>query len=424
MSFVRTITLGFDPEAAAITQRERDLPVFFERAENAVRAAGRTLRTRRLLLPELNTRPRFSRTSLEAILRWVEGVADAAGVRWFNVPFSTFTSAGADLTVTFEAALDVVRRHPNAFVNFIVAQHGKIEPRGVLETARFIHAVSRQSRNGYDNFRVGASCNVAAGGPFFPFTHHAGDGDAFSVALELPAAFLEVISAHQREGLPAIRDALVARMVTELREVDAIGRVLEAESGTRYLGIDASLAPYPDETGSVARLFELLGVDDYGSSGTLFVTGYLTDVLRTAIAQSGARTLGFNGVMHSLLEDPAIAERSSRRTLGIDALLSFASMCGCGLDMVPIPGDTYVEEIASLILDVAGLSTALGKPLGARILPIPGKHANEYTDFGHDFFFNCRILAVRNRACRERLFLPGAFGFVTPRVPSGGAHDD
>lgn len=407
MSFVRAITLGFDPEAGNAIARERGLPEFFAAAEAAVEAAGRQLRTRRIVLPPLNARAKFSRQGLATILRWLEPVADASGVRWYNVPFTTFVDG--DLAPTFDAALDVVRRHPRAFVNFVVADGSRIERRGVLETARFIQTISKQSQNGYDNFRVGAACNTPEGAPFFPFTRHGGDEDAFSIALELPALVLGVLESSRALGLEPLRERLIERLADEYRAVDAIGLEVEARTGVRYRGLDGSLAPYPDATGSVAKLIELVGVDDYGSNGTMFATAYLTDVVRTAVTKSGARAVGFHGVMDSLLEDPAIGERTSRGALGLDGLLSFAAVCGCGLDMVPIPGDTYVEEIASLVLDVAAMSCALGKPLGARILPIPGKQANDFTDFGHDFFFNCRVLAVRNRAVRADLFERGAF---------------
>jgi uncharacterized protein (UPF0210 family) len=415
VSFVRAVTLGFDPEVGSTAARERDLPQFFEAAAAAVEAAGRSLRTRRLVLPPLNDRPKFSRQGLASILRWLEPVADASGVRWYDVPFTTFVAG--DLAPTFDAALDVVRRHPRAFVNFVVADGGRIERRGVLETARFIHTVSKQSKTGYDNFRVGASCNTPEGAPFFPFTRHGGVDDAFSIALELPALVLGVLESARGSGLDALRERLVGALAAEYAAVDAIGRAIETNSGVRYRGLDGSLAPYPDATGSVAKLVELVGVDDYGSSGTMFATAYLTDVVRTAVDESGARAVGFHGVMDSLLEDPGIGERTSRGALGLDGLLSFAAVCGCGLDMVPIPGDTFVEEIASLVLDVAAMSCALAKPLGARILPIPGKQANEFTDFGHDFFFNCRVLAVRNRAVRTELFERGDFELGARKRP-------
>ena len=56
-------------------------------------------------------------------------------------------------------------------------------------------------------------------------------------------------------------------------------------------------------------------------------------------------------------------------------------MCGTGLDTVPLPGDTSVEEIARIVGDVATLAAKWNKPLSARLLVIAGKHAGERTEF-------------------------------------------
>jgi uncharacterized protein len=414
MRTIRTVTLGIDPDASSHEEVEARARRLFGCATERICAAGRRLRTRRLLLPVLNGRPRFSRANLHALLRWVVTLGEACEARWFNVPFTTFVEG--PLEPSFEAALEVIRRFPRAFVNIIVAEEGRISRTGALATAGFIKSVASQSPNGYDNFRVGASCNCPAGGPFFPFTYHDGP-DAFSMALELPALFSSVLDACAPRSPEAARDVLIAAAIEELREVDGLGREIEAESGVPYRGLDASLAPYPDATGSVARIIERLGVDDYGSSGTLLVTALLTEVLRESVAQSGARGVGFHGVMDSLLEDPAIAVRASQSVISVDSLLAFAAICGCGLDMVPLPGDTYREEIAAMILDVAALSCALQKPLGVRLLPIPGRHAHQLTDFGHDFIYNCRILPVRNRAFSAEFFGHAEPLVLAPRRP-------
>jgi len=409
--FVRTITLGLDPVDENRSSLGDLVPAFFTAATAEVEASGRSLRTRRVVLPPLNGRPRFSRANQHAVLRWVCELAKSADVRWINAPFTCFVDGS--LEPSFEAALDVVKRFDNIFVNIIVAQNGQIHRPGILRTAGFIQDVARLSPNGYDNFRVGASCNVSANGPFFPFTYHDGT-TGFSLALELPALFHSVLDENEGKPLQEVTQALCQALVGELNAVNEVGQSIEKTTGVRYIGVDSSLAPYPDDTGSVAALLERMGVAAYGTSGTLFLTAALTDCLRNAVSVSGVRSIGFNGVMDSLLEDPAIAVQGSQRVLTIDSLLAFASVCGCGLDMVPIPGDVYREEIASLIVDVAAMSCALGKPLGARLLPIPGKRANEFTDFGHDFFYNCRVLDVRNRALNSSFFQGGPFALEAP----------
>ena len=51
------------------------------------------------------------------------------------------------------------------------------------------------------------------------------------------------------------------------------------------------------------------------------------------------------------------------------------------------------------MMDVAGISATLKKPLGVRILPIPAKHAYEFTEFSYDFLHNTRIHRSKNKAC-------------------------
>jgi uncharacterized protein (UPF0210 family) len=127
------------------------------------------------------------------------------------------------------------------------------------------------------------------------------------------------------------------------------------------------------------------------------VTAFLTDILRTLIKETKIKTVGFNGVMYSLLEDEFMGKRN-RALYSIDSLISYSAVCGCGLDMVPLPGDVFEEEISSMISDIAALSIVLGKPLMVRLLPIPMKHANEFTCFNMDFLFNTRIMSIKNVA--------------------------
>jgi uncharacterized protein (UPF0210 family) len=98
--------------------------------------------------------------------------------------------------------------------------------------------------------------------------------------------------------------------------------------------------------------------------------------------------------MYSLAEDDYLAQANSRRCLTLDALVALSAVCGCGLDMVPIPGTSFPEEVAALILDIAALSCTLRKPLGVRLLPIPNRAANEFTQFNLDFLCDTRIIGL------------------------------
>jgi uncharacterized protein (UPF0210 family) len=172
----------------------------------------------------------------------------------------------------------------------------------------------------------------------------------------------------------------------------------------KYYGIDTSIAPLPRKGNSVAQLIEILGVNGFGSNGTLYITSFLTDLLKLFIEKSNIISNGFNGIMFSCLEDPGMSQINNAGRFTVDSLLAYSAVCGCGIDMVPIPGDTFEEEISSIILDVAGLSCAWDKPLGIRLLPIPMKKENEFTDFNHDFLYNTRVFGLGRKGMEYDFF--------------------
>jgi uncharacterized protein (UPF0210 family) len=165
---------------------------------------------------------------------------------------------------------------------------------------------------------------------------------------------------------------------------------LAGEVGARFLGIDVSLAPHPEITRSIAGAIERLGVQPFGGVGTLTVIASLTRVLRDIPVP---RT-GFCGVMLPVLEDAVLGLRAGYESVSLPLLLAAAAVCGVGLDVVPLPGETTVEQLAAIVLDTATLATRLGKPLTARLMPVPGKRAGEPVEFDFPYFAPARILPV------------------------------
>jgi uncharacterized protein (UPF0210 family) len=79
----------------------------------------------------------------------------------------------------------------------------------------------------------------------------------------------------------------------------------------------------------------------------------------------------------------------------LHGLLLYSAVCGTGLDTVPLPGDISEAELAGAYLDVAALSIALnGKPLTARLLPVPGASAGDLTTFAWEYGANTRVLSA------------------------------
>jgi uncharacterized protein len=99
--------------------------------------------------------------------------------------------------------------------------------------------------------------------------------------------------------------------------------------------------------------------------------------------------------MLPVLEDPVLAERWSSGAVSLDSLLSYSSVCGTGLDTVPLPGTATTEQLTRIMGDVATLSVKWNKPLTARLLPIAGKAAGQQSDFSDPHLLNATIQPLR-----------------------------
>jgi uncharacterized protein (UPF0210 family) len=78
--------------------------------------------------------------------------------------------------------------------------------------------------------------------------------------------------------------------------------------------------------------------------------------------------------MLPVMEDLILAERASQipSLYTLRDLLIFSSVCGVGLDTIPIPGDSDVESLTAIYTEVGALSFRLNKPLTCRLLPMKG----------------------------------------------------
>lgn len=391
---IRALTLGV-PFTSLGPENRADMSALYKKAEELCSSAGMVIRTRRLVFEALTPDQGMDQTRLRALLRSVRNNCEACGIRWLCLPISSECSWGEeDLRLLGPSLL---QENPSLFLHYLLPC-GMDANESIFGTlANIVLAIARLSNNGFDNFRVGCGANIVPNTPFFPFSWHEGE-PGFSMAVESLDPLLTFLDAHRGErDLDRLFACLVHDLADICRQVNNIGLELErAVKGTfRYKGLDISLAPYPDERHSIASLMERLGLYRFGGLGTATCTSFLTSLLKASLAMSGARARGFNGVMFSPLEDKGIAQRLRTDDLLVEHFMLWATLCGCGVDMLPIEGNTRVDAIAALYRDVSALSRKQNKPLGVRVLPIPGGRINESTHFNHDFLFNCRILAVR-----------------------------
>ncbi len=266
--------------------------------------------------------------------------------------------------------------------------------------------------NGFGNLFFAALANVPPGSPFFPAAYHGGGPPAFALATEAAGLAVEAFSsagslAEARRNLISLMESHAGRLIAAI--VPAVKRF-----DIRFAGIDMTLAPFPDERLSIGAALERLGVDALGLHGSLAAAAFLVD----AIDRATYPKTGFNGLMLPVLEDATLARRASEGSLTIRDLLLYASVCGTGLDTIPLAGDASADQLAAILLDLAALSQRLQKPLTARLMPIPGKSAGEMTDFDFPFFANSRIMPIEGQGV-SGLFAGNETFSLPPHGPAG-----
>ena len=240
--------------------------------------------------------------------------------------------------------------------------------------SEIILALARANPSGSSNFRFTALANMPAGSPFFPGGYHDGPS-SFSIGLE---SALLVHDAFDGAGDAAVGESrLRDSMSTLYAPLETAALAVARETGFDYLGIDSS--PAPSNDASIGAAIEALTGVPFGSASTLQACAAVT----AAIKSLRVRTCGYSGLMLPVLEDPVLATRASEGRYGIRELMLYSSVCGTGLDTVPIPGDTPATRIAKVLEDVATMANRLHKPLSARLFPAVGKAAGEHVEFEH-----------------------------------------
>ena len=264
-----------------------------------------------------------------------------------------------------------------------------------LPAARWAADVIRRnatlSPDGFGNLRFAALANVPAGSPFFPAAYHGGDGPVMAIGVE--SADLAVTACAEAHSLADARARLIQAIEDHAQRITRAVKRPGSLRGLRFSGIDFTLAPFPEAARSLGTALERLTGQPVGNQGTLAAAAFLADSLdRAKVAH-----VGFAGLFFPVLEDAVLAARAAEGRLTVSDLLLYSTVCGSGLDTIPLPGDISTEALAAILVDVGALALRLNKPLTARLMPIPGKQAGDEVRFDNfPFFAPSRVLAARS----------------------------
>jgi hypothetical protein len=245
--------------------------------------------------------------------------------------------------------------------------------------------LSRTLDGGEGNFRFAAAANIPAGTPFFPVGWHQGP-ESLAIGVESASVVEQAFKGmHKNEDATA---RLKQQLDVALAPIERLGREIAQQHERAYLGIDSSPAPGKDR--SIGAAIEALTHAPFGSAGTLDACASITAALKTL----STTTCGYSGLMLPVLEDPLLAQRAGEGRYSVRDLLLYSSVCGTGLDVVPIPGDTPVHSIAAILRDVAAMSSRLRKPLSARLFLVPGKKVGDMARFTDKYLTDSIVMKL------------------------------
>jgi uncharacterized protein (UPF0210 family) len=376
---IRSITCFLNPDEGLASPSLGRARALNEHARATANEAGYVLQTTRLAMPPL-------REILNSISAREFGRAFERRYREMGFDYGALLLSAREL---YADAAVLVQENPSLFVSLaITSRRGGIDIDAIRAAASCIDLLGKDKAAGLSNFRFAASANVPPGVPFFPTAYAGETVPAFAFATE--AADLAVEAFTDASSLDVARSKLVRLVEENGARLDAWGKQLEEATGVRYAGIDFSLAPYPVEGTSLATAMERLTGARFGTRGTLFAASFVTDTLKLA----KFKRAGFSTLMLPMLEDWTMARRSHENLYTLDSLLLYSTVCGTGLDTIPLAGDVSEGEIAALLLDLAALAVKLDKPLTARLVPVPGVAAGESTRFNFEYFANARAFGI------------------------------
>jgi uncharacterized protein (UPF0210 family) len=241
----------------------------------------------------------------------------------------------------------------------------------------------------FNNLQFCVSSNVGPNSPFFPSAYHLSEKPGFSLALEMADEVINVI--ENSKSIKDVQFNLLGKFNEIYDNLTKIGEKIARNFDIEFKGIDFSPAPFPKMEKSIGTAIEKLGIEYFGANGTLTAVA----LIKNSIPIDKDKVIGFSGFMQPVLEDFILSKRLSEDKFNLDSLILYSTMCGAGLDVVPLPGDITEREIFYILLDICTISVKLNKPLTCRLMPIPGKQSGEDIEFDFEYFAPTKIIDFR-----------------------------
>jgi len=378
---VRTITAFINLDRSQYQLQIAETSKLLGYAKTVFESRGYTVETLRIVTQPF---PEYTQgLSTDDAIRFFKNLDGLADQYKFRLAIGPAYLSGKDGDAQADLLAAILQNTKSVFGSLAVTNDNGINWAAVNAAARVMKKLSETTEHSEGNFRFAVNANVPPYAAFFPGAYHTGFGHQFAIGLA--SAGLLTTAAQNAPDLATARRQIIEAFYTTAFDVEDLALRVDREQGWTYMGLD--LSPASSRDASIGAAIEAISKRPLGSSGTLTAVGVVTSALKDV----GARRTGYSGVMLPVLEDPLLAERWNQGRLSLDALLSYSAVCATGLDTIPLPGDTSVDDLVRIIGDVATLSVKWNKPLSARLLPVAGKLPGDRTEFTDPFLINAII---------------------------------
>ncbi|MEU4212562.1 DUF711 family protein [Streptomyces sp. NPDC026206] len=268
---------------------------------------------------------------------------------------------------------EVLTEYPSLFLSVVVADRADVDHSAVDFSGAVIRELA--SRDGDANFRFAAVANLGANAPLFPGSFSDGGNAGVSVGLQSAGTLLARARANPPRDLAETTQLTRICLQDQLASFEDLLRPSCEQHGLLFHGFDPSPACAPDA--SIGEFLENVGGIRFGSPGTIATCAAVTAGIRS-VSQP---TVGYAGLMLPVLEDRVLALAWQEGRINADSVLAYSSVCGAGLDTIPLPGSTQDHEVVAVIRDMAALSARWAKPLSARLMLAPVSSDPHRTQF-------------------------------------------
>jgi uncharacterized protein len=293
-----------------------------------------------------------------------------------------------DNPATMHLLAQMLSTLPHINASAIIADDDGIHWKTIRESAKLVRYVADHSERSQGTFLFAATALLKPLGPFYPGAYHTGAGKQFSLGFEGASVVQHVFGSTHGDFETSVAE-LTRQLTIHARVGEDVGNAVAATSGWEFVGVDPTPAPLGDA--SIGDAIERYTGSPFGSNGTMTAALAIT----TAVKAVKTKQVGYSGLMLPVMEDKRLAQRWAENKFDIDSVLAYSSVCGTGLDTVPLPGDISEERLVKIFSDVAALAWKWHKPLTARLQPVANKRVGDKTDFESPYLFNTTLHAAQ-----------------------------